>query len=355
MKDEYLYRWAQWGVLNLDRYRIVRNCFGDLERAWRKMSPGVLYPMGFGRKKTERIWKDYLSLDLQWMTDRMNRLDIYLLHIQDSEYPVCLRNIPDAPPFLFVRGKLPAVHKALGVVGTRTITDYGKYCTEKLTSDLVHNGFTIVSGLAMGVDACAHATTLLHKGITVGVLGTGADFVYPKDNIRLAQQILESGGALVSEYPLGTPPLPHHFPARNRIISGLSRGVLVIEGGIKSGALITAGLANEQGRDVFAVPNNITKRSLSGTNKLIRKGEAKLVECIDDILEDYKMEPAHKRVDSVFSVPEKILLEQLAADGKTIDELILITSHTVAELSANLTTLQLKHAVRSVGQKWVLH
>jgi DNA processing protein len=263
--------------------------------------------------------------------------------------------IHDPPPFIFVHGKIPPLHKSLGVVGTRNITPYGCMATEKFVTELVKNGFIIVSGLALGVDSCAHMTTIKNNGITIAVLGSGLDKVYPAPNRKLADEIVSHGGAVISEYPFGTLGLPHHFPARNRIISGLSRGVLVTEGGVKSGALITARFALEQGREVFAVPNNITKLSLSGTNHLIRRGEAKLVETIEHILEEFQMKPAQQQIQFEYNDEEKTVLLALADGGKIIDELIAKTSWPITKISEILTNLHLKGLVCEEGRKWVLH
>ena len=196
--------------------------------------------------------------------------------------------------------------------------------------------------------------TLKNNGITIAVLGSGVDHIYPRTNINLAQKILNSGGAIISEYPLGTPASKHHFPLRNRIISGLSKGALIIEGGAKSGALITARYALEQSREVFAIPNNITKVGLSGTNKLIRCCEAKLVENINHILEDFKMQPANFKKPIFFSSSESELIERIADCGKSIDELVMETHYNVAKLSEVFINLQLKGVVREVNRKWVI-
>ncbi|MBU0727202.1 DNA-processing protein DprA, partial [Patescibacteria group bacterium] len=264
--------------------------------------------IGIGSEKVERVFEIRKSISFHEMISKMEELNINLLQIDDDEYPSLLKKISDPPPFLFVRGKLPPFHKSIGIVGTRAITDYGQTIAKKLTSDLVRNSFVIVSGLAFGVDSCAHETAVKSGGITVAVLGTGVDKIYPSSNYCLAQDILKEG-AIVSEYPLGSPALTHHFPARNRIISGLSRGVLVVEGGIKSGALITARLALEQGREVFAIPNNITKISLSGTNHLIRRSEAKLVENVNHILEEFQMTSSQQQIQFEFDDSENTLLK----------------------------------------------
>jgi len=350
MTDEYVFLWAQWGILDYEKYQIVLKQFGDLRSAWKHIDRLFLMKLGFGQEKIDRLLAFQKTIQFQ----RLEDFDVCVLCVDDDDYPKCLRFIPNPPVFLFVRGQIPPLHKSLGVVGTRNITEYGRLMTEKFVSDLTANGFVVVSGLALGVDACAHETTLQKGGITVAVLGSGVDRVYPATNRHLAEKILTKGGAVLSEYPLGTPPMPHHFPMRNRIISGLSRGALIVEGGIKSGALITARYALEQGREVFAIPNNITKTGLSGTNHLIRRSEAKLVESVAHILEEFQMQPQVSKQPITFSAIESELLERIANDGKGIDELALETPYNVAKLSEILITLQLKGVVREIGHQWVI-
>jgi DNA processing protein len=352
--DEFIYLWAQWGILEYCQYQTVLKRYGDLVNAWEKIDVTFLLQLGFHREKAERVLSYQKRIDLETMAKQMEDLDVRIFCVDDAEYPSRLREIPNPPPFLFVRGPLPILHKAIGVVGTRGMTDYGRMATEKIVGDLTRNGFTIVSGLALGVDACAHAVALENKGPTVAVLGCGVDCIYPVENSNLAERILRNGGAIVSEHPFGTPALRHHFPLRNRIISGLSKGVLIIEGGVKSGALITARYALEQGREVFAVPNDITKRELGGTNHLIRRGEAKLVEKAEDILDEFGMENANRTLPLCYSDLESEILGLIANQGKSIDTLTLETPYNVAKLSEALISLQLKGTVREIGGKWVI-
>ena len=352
--DEIFFLWAQWGILDHSQYQIVKKWFGDLKVAWEKINVTFLLQLGFQREKAERVFSYKQTIDFETLVRQMDDFGIRILCVDDADYPSRLREIPNPPPFIFVRGTIPLLHKALGVVGTRGMTDYGRMATEKMVGDLVRNGFTIVSGLALGVDACAHSTTLKNGGPTVAVLGCGVDIIYPAEHLNLAERILQNGGAIVSEHPLGTPALRHHFPLRNRIISGLSRGVLIVEGGVKSGALITARYALEQGREVFAVPNDITKRDLSGTNHLIRRGEAKLVEKAQDILDEFGMENANRELPLSYSTLETEILGLIANQGKSIDELTLETPYNVARLSEALIGLQLKGTAREIGGKWVI-
>jgi DNA processing protein len=354
MNDEFVLLWAQWGILNYEQYQIVLKQFGDLENAWKKINSSFLEKLGFGTTKARRIMEIRDGINFHQLLKQIEESCVRILCVDDAGYPSCLKSIPSPPIFLFVRGKLPPLHKALGIVGTRDITDYGKMVAERFARDLVRNGFVIVSGLAIGVDETAHMETVRNNGITVAVLGSGVDKIYPFTNRSLAERIIAKGGAIISEYPLGTPALQHHFPMRNRIISGLSRGVLIVEGGIKSGALITARYALEQGREVFAVPNNITKIGLSGTNYIIRRGEAKLVENVNHILEDFQMQPAKIKQPISFTTIESELIERIVNQGKSIDELVMETHYNVARLTEVFIGLQLKGVVREINRKWTL-
>ncbi|MEJ7701302.1 MAG: DNA-processing protein DprA [Pyrinomonadaceae bacterium] len=216
-----------------------------------------------------------------------------VLVLDDGGYPYLLREIADPPITLYVKGDWRACFGApcVAVVGSRRCSTYGANASEMLSRDLASNGITIVSGLARGIDTAAHRGAIGGKGRTVAVLGTGIDQVYPKENARLVDEILENGGAVVSQFPLGTPPLKDNFPYRNRIISGLSLGVLIVEASERSGSLITARLAMEQDREVLAVPGNITSKNSFGTNYLIKSG-AKLVQQWQDVVTELPSEIA---------------------------------------------------------------
>jgi len=214
-----------------------------------------------------------------------------IVTINDERYPALLREIPDPPPYLYVKGRLPD-QPMVAVVGSRNASRYGLSAARRLSGDLVLSGAAVVSGLARGVDTAAHQGSLEQQGLTVAVLGSGLGRIYPPENIPLAGKIAENG-ALVSEFPFFAGPEAHHFPIRNRIISGMSLGTVVVEATAKSGSLITARLAGEQNREVFAVPGSITSSGSSGTHSLIRQG-ARLVESVADILEE--LPPFHSRL-----------------------------------------------------------
>lgn len=216
--------------------------------------------------------------------ERADALGMDIVTCQDPRYPTNLLNIYDHPPFLYLKGSLLPAEICVAVVGSRLASVYGRFTTEKISRELALKGVTVVSGLARGIDAAAHRGALAGKGRTIAVLGCGLDIVYPPENDELAKAVALHG-ALVTEYPFGTPPSAPNFPSRNRIISGISMGVVVVEAGEKSGSLITARIAAEQGRSVFAVPGEIGAAGSRGTHQLIKQG-AMLIENVEDILEE---------------------------------------------------------------------
>ncbi len=239
---------------------------------------------GIGPKTTDRIrsFSGWAMAEKEVM--RARELQVEIVTCEDPRYPRNLLNVYDYPPYLYVKGALSPEEVCIAVVGSRLASTYGRYVTEKLSRELALTGITVVSGLARGIDAAAHRGALAGKGRTIAVLGCGLDVVYPPENRELAEAVASSG-ALVTEFPFQTPPNAPNFPSRNRIISGISLGVVVVEAGEKSGSLITARIAAEQGRSVFAVPGAIEAAGSRGTNRLIKQG-AKLIENIQDILEE---------------------------------------------------------------------
>ncbi|MBI4037839.1 DNA-protecting protein DprA [Candidatus Curtissbacteria bacterium] len=281
---------------------------------------------------------------------------IKVTSLPDRDYPANLRQILDAPPVLYFKGTLKAEDDlAIGVVGTRYPTVYGKQVTESLVSDLVGHGLTIVSGLARGVDSIAHKAALSAGGRTIAVLGNGVDLIYPPENKNLAERIIQNG-ALVSEFPLGFPSVPANFPARNRIISGLSLGILVTEAAIDSGSLITAGCAAEQGREVFAVPGAITNKMSGGTTKLIKEGVNVAAE-VGDILEAIDLKgtkgskgPNGAKVDvAALSASDRKIFELIETENMHLDLISRKSGLTVEKVTAGLTMLELKGVVKNYG------
>lgn len=252
------------------RLQALIHHFGDLETAW-KANPADLAEAGLGAKLVERVIQARESVNLEKISEQIARQGIQILTWDDESYPARLREIDQPPPVLYLRGEyLPDDVFSVAIVGTRRVTPYGRQVTEEIASFLAANGITVVSGLARGVDAVAHTTALKAGGRTIGVLGSGVDRIYPPEHRALVEQMMERG-SVVSDYAPGTPPDASNFPPRNRIISGLSLAVVVIEAGETSGALITAEFAAEQGREIFAVPGSILAPQSKGTNKLIQR------------------------------------------------------------------------------------
>lgn len=353
MNDEYLFLFAQWGIFSTEQCRVILNRFGSFQAAWKGLTATDIRELNIRTDKASRVLEIRERISFEDLMNQVREFGVKVYFADDADYPEPLKHA-SPPPFLFVRGNLPPFHKAMAVVGTRSATDYGRNVAKRFTSDLVRHGFVIVSGLAIGIDSVAHQTTLELNGITVAVLGSGVDIISPTSNYRLAHEILQSGGAIVSAYPLGTQAQKHHFPERNAIISGLCQGTLVVEGGMHSGALHTAKAAHEQGREVFAVPNDINKYALSGTNHLIRTSQAKLVENINHIVEDFQMQLKNMHLEIELSHDERVLMERLAGGGKTMDELVIETTFDIPKLSELILKLQLKNAITEQDYRWVI-
>ena len=281
--------------------------------------------------------------------------------LTDRRYPSLLRQIPDPPPFLYVYGTLPPNGLTIAVVGSRNATDYGLSTTRQLCMDLAAQQAVVVSGLARGVDSAAHRGAIAGSGLTVAVLGTGLNRIYPRENRQLFHQIAENG-AVVTEYSLDSGPDAHHFPARNRIISGLSHGTVVVEATGRSGSLITARLAAEQNREVFAVPGNIHSFKSVGTHSLIKQG-AKLVARVGDVLEEFSHLQRSAPLPSgrpPIPVPpltdeEAMVMDSLEADPTHIDELAKRLSMASGRLAGLLLQLEIKGvAVQTPGKRFCL-
>lgn len=294
---------------------------------------------------------------------RAERVGARVLLREDAAYPAQLRAVPAAPPFLVVRGELRDEDAlAVAIVGARRATPYGLQVAEQLAGDLAARGVTVISGFARGVDTAAHRGALAVGGRTVAVLGSGADVIYPPENRALVARVIEHG-ALVSQFPMGTPPLPEHFPLRNRTIAGLALGVVVVEAAERSGALITASLAGDLGREVFAVPGRITSAASAGTNGLIQDG-AKLVRCWQDVVSELP-EPWRRAVreapaGEAASAPDAAsaegrVLALLAPDeARHIEALIARGGLDPARTGAALVSLELGGwAKQLAGQRWV--
>jgi DNA processing protein len=355
----YWVAFAHIPSLTPSRFRLLERAFGSLEEAWRApahhlkaagLEPGVVDAVLQARRR----------IDPFRALEALHRWGATAITWRDPTYPPRLKETPHSPPVLFLQGDLlPQDGKAIAVVGTRRATPYGLEACRRLTRALVEEGFTIVSGLAQGVDACAHQTALEAGGRTIAVVAGGLDRLYPAHHRPLARRIA-SQGAVLTEHPLGTRPEPFHFPRRNRILSGLAMGVLVVEAPLESGAMSTVRWALEQGREVFAVPGPITSPASMGANRLIQEG-AKLVMTVEDILEEVRLEPVQGSLPlAPASAPPPAppptpspeaaaLLAALGRDTVHIDDLCRRTGLPMPVVSATLTLLEVQGLVRQVG------
>jgi len=333
------------------KIRALLDHFGDLEAAWRA-DAGALAQAGLDRLAIRNLVRMRDQLDLEAEMDKLARHQVTPLTWEDEAYPSLLKQIYAPPPVLYVRGQLlPDDEWAVGLVGTRRATAYGKQVARMLGQDLARSRVTVVSGLARGIDAIAHQAALDAGGRTIAVMACGLDRVYPPEHRNLAHAIMERG-ALVSDYPLGTPPEAGNFPPRNRIISGLSLGVVVIEAGSRSGALITAEFAAEQGREVFAVPGNIVSRASTGCNRLIHDG-AKMVLDVQDILEELNLTMVEVQAQAREILPadetEAQLLDLVSDAPVHVDEICRQSELPIHQVSSALAMMELKGMVRQVG------
>lgn len=293
--------------------------------------------------------------------EKMYKSNIQAITINEEEYPNYLKNIHDPPIVLYVKGRLLKEDKAVAVVGSRKASSYGLKMAETISYELSKCGITVVSGMAKGIDSSAHLGALRAAGRTIAVLGCGLDKIYPVENKELMSKIYETG-AVISEYIPGTPPMPQNFPARNRIISGISKGVVVIEANEKSGSLITADFALEQGREVFAVPGNVNSFTSKGTNKLIRDG-AKIVTCIEDVLEEINIfrsaeynvfeqkELEKGRFLTGLNSEERKLAESLFSEPLHVDKIATDTGISIQNVNAILVMLELQGIIEQLPGK----
>jgi DNA processing protein len=353
-------KWVE-GVGNVG-FKALLEAFGTPQKVFEAPLSMIKAVPGIGDKTARQIkaFKDWKKVEKE--LECADRTGVSIVTSQDPLYPSQLLSTYDYPAFLYVKGHLKEDDVNVAVVGSRTASTYGKFTTERLCRELVLRGITVISGLARGIDSAAHRGALSGKGRTIAVLGCGLDVVYPPENEKLFTEI-SLQGALISEFPFGTPPNAPNFPTRNRIISGISLGVVVVEASEKSGSLITARLALEQGREVFAVPGSIDSSGSRGTNKLIKQG-AKLIENVEDILEEIlpqvtrapkvvkpdqrQKQPADQQKiltsspDLVLKETEKTVWQVLSQKPVHIDQIITSTGLTAHEVLVILLNLELQ-------------
>ncbi len=333
------------------RVQGLLRAFGDLKRAWHA-SQEELEAVGLSAKAARSVVETRQRVDLEQIWASLAERGIRVLIVEDEEYPLRLKEVDQPPPVLYVRGEVKMEDAlAVAIVGTRKVTAYGRQVTEELATCLAQNGVTVVSGLARGVDGVAHQAALKAGGRTIGVLGSGVDQIYPPEHLNLARQ-MTGAGAVISDYAPGTPPEAVNFPPRNRIISGLSLAVVVIEAGESSGALITATFAAEQGRDVLAVPGGIYNPLSKGTNRLISQGARPLL-AVDEVLDILNVARQSQQVEARQLLPadptEAQLLQIVEMEPIHIDEICEQSGLPVETVSATLTMMELKGLVRQEG------
>ena len=313
-----------------------------------KLAKGILNA-GLGRSETEKIVEDELK--------KLEKLNGKIITIWDREYPLLLKKIYDPPLLFYMLGELKESDQfSIAVVGTRQPTNYGKVHGEKISMDLSGQGITIISGMARGIDSIAHNSALKSGGRTIAVIGSGLDVIYPAENKKLFEKISENG-VVISEFSLGTKPDAQNFPRRNRIISGLSLGVVVIETGIQGGAMQTAALALDQNREVFALPGNVGVKQSDGTNILIQKGEAKLIISADDVISELeiKLKPVlgknipKQQID--LTLFEEKIINIMNSEPLHIDKIASLASLTTSDCLVNLLSLEFKGLIKQLPGK----
>jgi DNA processing protein len=353
MSDPRLY-WIGFNMvkgIGAVRFQALLAAFGSAEAAWHA-SPQALFSMGLSPRVVENFTSLRSQVNLEKVWEQIQARNIQIHTWEDETYPRRLKEIDQPPPVLYSLGDLvPEDEWAVAVVGTRRVTSYGRQVAEELGAALARSGVTVVSGMARGVDALAHQAALDAGGRTLAVLGSGVDRIYPPEHRRLAEQI-SNQGAILSDYAPGTAPDAANFPPRNRIISGLSIAVVVVEAGGKSGALITASFAADQGREVFAVPGNIKAPQSEGTNRLIQQGARPLLD-VNEVLESLNLssitEQSAARAVLPADATESHLIDILGMEPLHVDDIRERTGLPIDQVSAALALMELKGMVRHLG------
>ena len=365
------------------RFRLLEGFFGSLEDAW--FAPiRHLRTAGLDQRTVRFVEEGRKTIDPDHELEQLEKASVSTFNWNHSGYPDLLKHIPDPPPVLYVKGKIqPEDRRSIAIVGTRRATPYGREAAQALATDLARSGITVVSGLARGIDTISHRATLNANGRTLAVLASGVDYIYPRENKQLSQEIVETGGALISEHPLGVRPNPRQFPRRNRLMSGMTLGTLVVEAGKGSGAIWTVRHALEQDRDVFCIPGSIFSPVSYGPNQLIQEG-AKLVMDFQDVLQEMNLNsiynlpiqtsPAPGRREpatAAVRVPaeqmplkppnpqlegnEKTLLDQISYEPVHIDQICRSAGLPAHVVSSTLTLMELNGLVKQVpGMQYVL-
>jgi len=354
----YYLKFSQVRGIGPARLKMLVKHFGDLKKAWEAEPAEWEKALGGYVKVSEEFFKTRKKLNIKEYDEELSSMGIEYITIEDIQYPSLLKQIHDPPFILFYKGFLKKHTLNIAIVGSRVCSNYGKEVTKYLSGKLAEKDINVVSGMARGIDSHAHLGTLAAGGYTTAVLGSGLDIIYPPENKGMFNRIIQNG-LVISEFPPGMPPEAANFPARNRIISGLSQGVIVVEAAIKSGSLITVDFALEQGRDVFTVPGNITSKNSKGTNNLIKQG-AKIVTDIDSILEEYAgswnindISSLHRRKIDL-SDKEELILNLIDNSSVEIEFLCVKTGLKPEELNGLLTLLEVKGLINQVCGKKII-
>jgi len=359
MTHETLLTWWSLHILNRRRYELVKTAFGDLDTALASLDASMMRELGMREDTISAVLERLEKFDLLKEKERLQTLGVSVCCIDDELYPARLREIADPPIFLSSIGDLTILHHpCIGVVGTRAMSPYGRRVVEAFVPAFARSGCITVSGLARGVDTAVARDTMDAGGKTVAVLGHGLASVYPPMNARLAAKIVEQGGLLLSEFPLDMEPDIYTFPARNRIIAGVSMGTLVVEAPRDSGAIITARLALEYGRDVFAVPGLMFDENMEGCHRLIADGHARLVTTPAEVLSEIGvMHTTDDTQRSMFlpqSDQQAAIYNVLSGMPQSADDISLRTALGAASVATALTLMELAGAARNVGGgQWV--
>ncbi len=359
LDDPRCWWFALNGVANIGAVRFVAlvRKFGSPQAVFEAPRSALAKIPDIGEKVIAALSEPIDEIECRRQVEQLDRRGARLLTILDSDYPLCLKKIYDPPPFLIVKGELrPGDESAVALVGSRAFTDYGRQVTELLGRELCAAGVTVVSGLASGIDSIAHKAAISSGGRTIGVLGCGLDTIYPPENKSLYEDVA-ANGAVITEFPFETKPEKFNFPSRNRIIAGLSRGVVVIEARKGSGALITAKHAMDQNREVFAVPGNILHQSTHGTNELLKQGAIPVTQTAD-ILLALGLHPQQRREPPkpAPSLPEaeQAIYDRLSDQPQLVDSLSVSVNRPVQEVLSLLLSLEMAGLVRQLPGKQFL-
>lgn len=340
--------------LGQKKIKILMNFFDSAEEIW-KADFSTLAKSGIGEKFAQRTSDQRSAIDPDDEWAKLEKENVLAFSLKDENYPSLLKQIPDSPYILYMKGDPDCLRMPLvAIVGSRKLTEYGNRVAFGFAKELAKNNVCVVSGLAFGIDACAHRGALDAKGKTIAVLGNSldADSIAPRTNFGLSEEIIESGGLLISEFPIKTSADVWTFPARNRIMAGMSMGTLVVEAAKESGSLITANLALDYNREVFSVPGPIFSPQSEGTNMLIKSG-AKLASSGKDILEELRLDQVADSRDEKFSgdlsEEEKKVLGALSHEGKHVDIIIKLTKLETSAISSTLSLLEIKGLIKNIG------